>query len=598
MRSGGLTLVQAGATLDGRVVLAAARAGQDAGLARLVVAGSAASALGFTGASSNSDGALVANTTLAMLQSVGGFLPGSAARIETRGNVIAQSDMAAAIADGAAIQVTVDGGAAQAIALHASDFVGGVASISPGEVVAAINRQAQGFTAAASNNRLILLSNSFGPSSSIALAGGAPDATGAIGLTGAAPQAGTRRFAAIASVSEPYRFVTFAQPLPATPIAAARIQTVEFDVAVGRGGIELERFESLSREASLPYFVQAVINDEDTGSRYITVTPQADNVVGANASAVGSYLLGTTAVGASGDPPVETAYIGDPLQRTGLSALDTIEFQLLAIPETTAQGVVAAALVYCQNRGDEMFVGTTPRGLDPDGAKTYASSFPGRKVSGALYYPWIQIVNPLDTTGNNPRIFVPPVGHVLGTYARIGEVRGVWKAPAGDEAQLANALAVDVALTDAEHTDLVKNGGLSAIRAIPGLGIVIDSSRTLSTDTRWLYIGTRRLFNFVKASLRDGLRWVAQEPNDENLRRVVQFNIVRPFLLGLWAQGAFGSDPADKTFTIKCDADNNPPAQVALGMFTLEVYFYPVRPVETITIVVGQQDSGATASDQ
>ena len=91
---------------------------------------------------------------------------------------------------------------------------------------------------------------------------------------------------------------------------------------------------------------------------------------------------------------------------------------------------------------------------------------------------------------------------------------------------------------------------------------------------------------------------MAQEPNDENLRRAVQFNVVRPFLLGLWAQGAFGSDPADKTFTIKCDADNNPPAQVMLGMFTLEVYFYPVRPVETITIVVGQQDSGATASDQ
>ena len=171
----------------------------------------------------------------------------------------------------------------------------------------------------------------------------------------------------------------------------------------------------------------------------------------------------------------------------------------------------------------------------------------------------------------------------------------MWKAPAGDEAQLANALAVDVGLTDAEHTDLVKNGGVSAIRAVPGSGIIIDSSRTLSTDSRWLYVGTRRLFNFAKASLRDGLRWVAQEPHDENLRRAVQFNAVRPFLLGLWTRGAFGSDPADQTFTIKCDADNNPPDQVALGIFTLEVYFYPVKPVETIVIVVGQQDSGASA---
>jgi hypothetical protein len=590
------TLVQASATLDGRVALAAARAGQNAGLARLVVAGSGAAALGFTGASANSDGALVLNTTLAMLQSVGGFLRGSATRIETRGNVIAPLDMAATIADGAAISVTADGGTAQTIAFHASDFVNGLASISPGEVVAAINRQARDFSAAlASNSRLILLSNSFGPSSAIAVAAGAPDATAALGLTGAAPQAGSRTFAAIDQVSEGYRFVTFAAPLPATPITAARIQSVEFDLAVGRGGLEIERFESLSREAALPYSVQAVINDDAAGSRYIMVTPQTDNVVGANAPAVGSYALGTTDVGTSGDPPAEADYIGDPLRRSGLYALDPTVFQLLAIPETTAQGVVAAAIAYCQNRGDAMFVGSVPSGFDLEGAKTYAASFRGRKVYGALYYPQIQIVDP---TGKSPRISIPPVGHVLGVYARIGEARGVWKAPAGDEAQLVNALAVDVDLTDTDHTDLVKNGGVSAIRAIPGSGTVIDSSRTLSTDTRWLHIGTRRLFNFVKAALRDGLRFVAQEPHDENLRRNVQFNVVRPFLLGLWAQGAFGSDPADQTFTIKCDADNNPPADVALGLFKLEVYFYPVRPVETIIIVVGQQDSGATATDQ
>jgi phage tail sheath protein FI len=81
------------------------------------------------------------------------------------------------------------------------------------------------------------------------------------------------------------------------------------------------------------------------------------------------------------------------------------------------------------------------------------------------------------------------------------------------------------------------------------------------------------------------------------LRRSVKFNVVTPFLVGLWRQGAFGSDPADKVFTVICDAQNNPPAQVNLGMFTLEVYFYPVKPAETIVIIVGQQQSGASASE-
>jgi hypothetical protein len=110
-------------------------------------------------------------------------------------------------------------------------------------------------------------------------------------------------------------------------------------------------------------------------------------------------------------------------------------------------------------------------------------------------------------------------------------------------------------------------------------------------------VNVRRLFNFVKVSLRDSLRFVAQEPHDEALRRRVKFNVVTPFLMGLWSQGAFGSDPAEQVFTVKCDASNNPPAEVQQGRFTLEVFFYPVKPAEKIIITVGQQDSGAAASE-
>jgi phage tail sheath protein FI len=150
-------------------------------------------------------------------------------------------------------------------------------------------------------------------------------------------------------------------------------------------------------------------------------------------------------------------------------------------------------------------------------------------------------------------------------------------------------------MTDADHTDLVRAGGVNGIRALPGTGIVVDASRTLSTDPRWLFVNVRRLFNFIKASLRDGLTWVAQEPHSEQLRRTVRFNVVTPFLLGLWRQGAFGSDPADQVFTVKCDEENNPPTDVAAGIFTLEVYFYPAKPAEAIVIIVGQQDSRASA---
>jgi phage tail sheath protein FI len=375
-----------------------------------------------------------------------------------------------------------------------------------------------------------------------------------------------------------------------------RIQSVEFDLVVSRNGVEVERFESLSMQDQLDWYVDGVVNDQSSGSSLVTV---ADSNSGAAPGLDAPITAAPVALvnGSDGSDPTDGAYIGDPALRTGLHAFDIVAIQLLACPETTSPGVVSAALAYCEERGDAMFVGTVPPDVDLEGAKAYASPFRARKVFGALYAPWIEIANPLDTTGANPMRLVPPVGHVLGVYARIGAARGVWKAPAGDEAQLELALGVQYGMTDVDHTDLVKNGGVNGIRAIPGSGIVVDASRTLSTDTRWLYVNVRRLFNFVKISLRDGLRFVPQEPHDEALRRKVRFTVVEPFLLGLWKQGAFGSDAAEKVFTVKCDASNNPPAEVNLGRFRLEVFFYPVKPAETIVVVVGQQESGGTATD-
>jgi len=143
----------------------------------------------------------------------------------------------------------------------------------------------------------------------------------------------------------------------------------------------------------------------------------------------------------------------------------------------------------------------------------------------------------------------------------------------------------------------VRNGFVNGIRRLAGAGITVAASRTLSTDTRWWYVNVRLLFNFVKVSLRDGLRFVRQEPHTEDLRRGVRFNVVEPFLLGLWRQGAFGSDAPNQVFTVKCDSENNPPTDVDLGIFRLEVFFYPARPVETVTIIVGQQPSGASVSE-
>jgi phage tail sheath protein FI len=359
--------------------------------------------------------------------------------------------------------------------------------------------------------------------------------------------------------------------------------------------VVVETWEKLNNDATAGapgVHPETAINDEFTGSKFIVVTEDdtanpdtTDDLTTTPVTEVFVPLAGGAEDSLSGSA-LENALIA------ALPRFDVHPVQLVLCPETDSAGFVAEALAYCIGRGDCMFVGHTPLGQDAAASKTYGQGFQGDKVYGAIYFPWIQVNDPIGT-----RKWIPPTGHILGVYARTERERGIWKAPAGNAAKLNGALDVQHHITDAVHTDLVKNGSVNAVRFIPGQGIVIDSSRTLSTSTIWLYVNIRLLFNFVKSSLMGGLRWVVQEPNDQALWNKVKFNSVTPFLMGLWRRGAFGSGLPEETFTVKIDAENNPPARVQQGILHIEVYFYPVRPAETIIITVGQQESGASASE-
>lgn len=393
----------------------------------------------------------------------------------------------------------------------------------------------------------------------------------------------------------------------------ASVSTCEFDLRVSLQGTAdpspqlVESFEKLTLNKTAARYAPLVVNDAFTGSAYVTLGDLAATFTGRSAPASGALIrVGlptpsttglTRAPGSDGGDPSANDY------KAALGRYDSIAIQLLAcledMPDGLLRAVTRAGLDYCVgvNKGDCMFVGHTPSGRDVEGAKAFGQDFRASKVYGTLYWPWITVTDPAGA-GANPTRVIPPTGHVLGVYARIDQTRGVWKAPAGNEASVRGALAVERDVTDVDHTDLVKNGSVNGIRNIRGTGIVIDASRTLSTDNRWLYVNVRLLFNFVKASLRDGLRWVKQEPNRETLWNMIKFNTVTPFLLRLFQAGAFGPGVAADVFTVVCGPENNPPSEIQLGNLKVEVYFFPSRPAETIVILVGQLEGRPAAGEK
>ena len=378
-----------------------------------------------------------------------------------------------------------------------------------------------------------------------------------------------------------------------------RVSRVTFNLTVAYGGNDaahvVETWTAMSMESDTANYAPTVLNDPILGSKYVTVIDQH------SASSFGLDVPQPVATFTALTPgtdgtPTSNDFIGNQASHTGFYAFDSSNVQLLCC-ERTDPAITNAALGYCEGRGDCTFIGAVPQGFVAAGqAIAYGQAFQGKKVYGALYGPWIVITDPLGT-GSNPIKTLIPVGHVMGVYARIASSRGIWKAPAGDEANIIGALDLEYRMSSTELTNLVKQGSVNGIRAVAGAGIVVDSSRSLSTDTRWLYINVRLLFNYVEASLKQGLSWVRQEPNRDSLWDAIRIQSVTPFLLQLWRQGAFGTGTPAQVFTVICDATNNPPDQVDQGNLTVEIYFYPSKPAETIIIIVGQQPSGATASE-
>ncbi|HSR96249.1 MAG TPA: phage tail sheath subtilisin-like domain-containing protein [Kofleriaceae bacterium] len=285
-------------------------------------------------------------------------------------------------------------------------------------------------------------------------------------------------------------------------------------------------------------------------------------------------------------------YEGDARERTGLHALDSVDVNIVALPGKNDVSYIAVAMAYCDNRGDCFYVCDGPGGSDrqievkPDDAKQFVEALPSRSKNSAMFYPWIRIPDPVGV-GRNPTRFVPPSGHIAGIFARTDITRGVWKAPAGIEATVPEAVGLQYQVIDAEQ-DLLNPISLNCLRQFPNIGIVSWGTRTLSSDPEWRYVPVRRMGLFLKESLRRGLQWAVFEPNDDELWARIAINI-KSFMMTLFRQGAFQGTTPDEAFSVVCDKTTNPQENIDAGIVTASVAFAPLKPAEFVVIQISQK---------
>ncbi len=252
-------------------------------------------------------------------------------------------------------------------------------------------------------------------------------------------------------------------------------------------------------------------------------------------------------------------------------------FDLLCVPDAAhvsdrAVALYEKALTVCRLHRATLLVDPPP-GLegDMDMAAWLQQAVPLRSPDAALYYPRLRLDSGADAG---------PSGSVAGIIARFGRERGVWKAPAGPGATISGA-GLDIALT-AQRQEVLNPQGINVIRAMGSAGPLVWGSRTLSVEAEWRHLAVRRTVLFLERSLRQGLEWTANEPNDEPLWEGIRAS-ADGFLEELWRAGALmGAAPRDAWF-VQCGRQTTTDADLRQGHINMVIGFAPIRPGDFLT---------------
>jgi phage tail sheath protein FI len=351
-----------------------------------------------------------------------------------------------------------------------------------------------------------------------------------------------------------------------------------------------EVFRNVSLKPEAGRYIAKVVEQESKLVRVTEIVPGEMPLDGLT----GAFLSG----GEDGIAPTNTEYLGDQDDKTGIYALEKADiFNLLCIPPIsqeleTPTSVLFAAHNYCKKRRAMLIVDPQDSWIDIASAKTGVDTLRGelgsaQAINAAVYFPKLKMADPLKEFRTEE---FAPCGAVAGIFARIDSQRGVWKAPAGQEAAFSGVGGLTYKMTDDQNGEL-NPLGVNCLRSFPVYGHLVWGARTLAGADRltseWKYIPVRRVALYIEESLYRGTQWVVFEPNDEPLWSQIRLN-VGTFMHRLFRQGAFQGKSPREAYFVKCDKETTTQSDIDLGIVNILVGFAPLKPAEFVIIKISQ----------
>jgi Bacteriophage tail sheath protein len=293
-------------------------------------------------------------------------------------------------------------------------------------------------------------------------------------------------------------------------------------------------------------------------------------------------------------------YLGDPATRTGLYALEKVDiFNILCIPpdpelpDSTLTAMNPTAAAFCEKKRAlfiaeplEVWKASAETGQWPSIQPTNLEINGDTARFATTYFPKVKMPDP--EMQDRVRVF-SSCGIIAGVMATNDLNRGVWKAPAGQDAGMVGVTGLEVKVNDADN-GFLNPLGINCLRDFPVIGPVVWGDRTLRgadmLSDDYKYVSVRRLTNYIEESLKRGTQWAVFEDNDESLWSQLRLSI-GAFMKELSVQGAFYN------YKVICDASTTTPDDIAKGIVNVEILFAPVKPAEFV--ILKFQQTAATA---
>jgi hypothetical protein len=269
-------------------------------------------------------------------------------------------------------------------------------------------------------------------------------------------------------------------------------------------------------------------------------------------------------------------------------------FNLLVLPndsghtEAISRALWGPASTFCQKERAFLLMDPPASWIDHNSATDMSSGVNSLRVGLAKQYAALYFPNVIVREGTR-EVAVGPSGAIAGLMARIDGTRGVWKAPAGIEADLRGVVGTQRRFSDPEN-GVMNQRAVNTIRLFPN-GIVSWGARTMDGDdtfgSEYKYVPVRRLALFMEESLYRGLKWAVFEPNDEPLWGQIRLN-VGAFMHDLFRQGAFQGATPREAYFVRCDGSTTTQNDINLGIVNVIVGFAPLKPAEFVILYLQQ----------